>query len=79
MEPTPVYGAPRHSRQPLRTRIAIAALQGLLSNDAWVKSKIQIALAAHMTDHEAAAAALKTELAEDAVEIADALLSQLNK
>ena len=62
---------------PLRAEFAKAALQGLLANQSWVNGKTLAALDECKNNIETATIWLKRELAEDAVEIADAVIEQL--
>ena len=78
MEETTEYGKHGHI-DPVRADFAKAALQGLLANKDWVNGKTQAALKECKNNIETAAVWLKRELAEDAVEIADAVIEQLRK
>lgn len=61
----------------MREQFVKAALQGLLSNSMWVDTKIRIVMREHSDDLCKAAECLRRELAEDAVEIADATIECL--
>lgn len=71
--------SPPDYMDPVRAEFTKAALQGLLANHVWVEAKTQLALKECGKDFDSAAAWLKRELAEDAVEIADAVIEQLRK
>jgi len=62
-----------------RTMIAAMAMQGLLSNFAWMTEKIEYIRRRYKDDVKKAAEVLKHEIAEEAVECADALLAELEK
>lgn len=62
-----------------RRRIASMALQGLLANPEWIMQKTKYALKSAGKDFEKGAIILKTQIAEDAIEFADALIAELNK
>lgn len=64
---------------PLRLELTNSALQGLLANPKWVDLKMKLAIEQAGGDTDAAASILKNELAEDAVEIADAVVAMLLK
>ncbi len=62
-----------------RLTIAAMAMQGLLSNPSWTVTKVCRAKEAAGDDSDKAAAILIKEIAEDAVEFADALIRQCEK
>ena len=61
-----------------RRKIAAMAMQGLLANPYWIQKKVLHAETIE-GDDEAKAAFLIRDLAEDARELADALMAELNK
>lgn len=77
-EPTYIVSPPGHI-DPLRADMARSALQGLLANGTWVMVKSKNALKECGNDIEAATAWLKRDIAEDAVEFADAVIEQLKE
>lgn len=62
-----------------RTMIAAMAMQGLLANAVWVQTKITHIQQEHSNDIDKCGEELKREIAEDAVEFADALIMELDK
>lgn len=73
------YHIPGITKMVDRSTIAAMAMQGLLSNVTWMQLKIEYARREHNGDIDKCAYSLKHDIAEDAVEFADALLAELLK
>lgn len=65
-----------HISKSERLHIAARLLQGLLANAVWVMRKTDLAAKAASDDNTKAAQILTNDLAEDALEFADALIKQ---
>lgn len=65
-----------HISKSERLHIAASLLQGLLANAVWVMRKTDLAAKAAADDNTKAAQILTNDLAEDALEFADALIKQ---
>ncbi len=67
----------RNRQDSLREQVAIAAMQGFISNPTWMANLADVYWKKYK-DNEIATQALTRELAKSATECADALITQLN-
>lgn len=73
------YNAALHDRErELRERAAIAAMQGLLSNHLWMSNVAKATLEKSNGNMKDGSKELKDAIVSDSIEIATALISQLN-